>query len=245
MRINHKILSIPPYVSTSWRNISSLHVENKNSILVLAVTLSNEKTIEIPNLEGQIIEEIFSAHAKYLENEQHTKSFPDPKTPTFSSGEESKIAQFAFPVPFNAGGLENFGGILQHNPEQASSPDLPPEILNKIASISKTMGIDDPNLIPKAEPHCNCVFCQLSRAIHSAFDIHEESNENSKSSEEELVSDEDLKFRNWDITKEADKLYIVKNPLDEKESYHVFLGDSIGCTCGEKNCEHVRAVLYS
>ncbi|NGX33463.1 MAG: hypothetical protein K1060chlam4_01531, partial [Candidatus Anoxychlamydiales bacterium] len=40
-------------------------------------------------------------------------------------------------------------------------------------------------------------------------------------------------------------LYRVTNPLDENEHYSVFLKDPIGCTCGKKNCEHVKAVLNS
>jgi hypothetical protein len=35
------------------------------------------------------------------------------------------------------------------------------------------------------------------------------------------------------------------NPLDHKEHYNVFLGDPIGCSCGNNNCEHIQAVLKS
>ena len=62
---------------------------------------------------------------------------------------------------------------------------------------------------------------------------------------EEEITEDDLKFRNWDIRQTADKLYAVTNPLDENEHYSVFLGTPLGCTCGEKNCEHIRAVLNS
>jgi hypothetical protein len=60
---------------------------------------------------------------------------------------------------------------------------------------------------------------------------------------EELVSDDELKFRTWDISQSNEKLYIVSNPLDDHEHYSVYLGEPIGCTCGQKLCEHVRAVL--
>ena len=33
------------------------------------------------------------------------------------------------------------------------------------------------------------------------------------------------------------------DPLDPNEHYNVFLGTPLGCTCGEKDCEHIRAVL--
>jgi hypothetical protein len=77
--------------------------------------------------------------------------------------------------------------------------------------------------------------CQIAKALHG--ELPEE--------QEEEVTDEDLKFRLWDIDQTGDKLYVVTNPLDSKEYYNVFLGDPIGCTCGEKNCEHIRAVLNS
>jgi hypothetical protein len=61
----------------------------------------------------------------------------------------------------------------------------------------------------------------------------------------EEVSDEDLKFRDWEIKQTAEQLYTVTNPLDANEHYNVFLGSPLGCTCGDKNCEHIRAVLTS
>ena len=60
---------------------------------------------------------------------------------------------------------------------------------------------------------------------------------------EEIVSDEDLAFRDWEIKQTTDEKYQVTNPLDANEQYNVFLGNPLGCTCGEKNCEHIRAVL--
>ena len=66
-----------------------------------------------------------------------------------------------------------------------------------------------------------------------------------KEREEEIVSDEDLKFKTWDIVQTGEKLYDVTNPLDTKEQYHVYLGEPVGCTCGEQYCEHIRAVLSS
>jgi hypothetical protein len=125
---------------------------------------------------------------------------------------------------------------LQHNQAQSNMPDLPQEILNKIKSLSQFLSKEDAEFLPKAEPHCNCMHCQLARAISSE-------KESNAIEEEEVISEEDLRFRSWDIEQSGDKLYTVKNPLDHQEQYNVYLGDPIGCTCGQKNCEHLKAVL--
>lgn len=237
MNINPKILSLPPYLSTSWKNIASLHVEIRDSQPILIVTLHNAVRIEIPNLEPAIIEEIFAAHAQFLELEekavapQSMKNLPKP--PSFPFGNEQL---FSVEIPLKGGliDMENFGQLLQHNPDQASAPELPQEILSRITQICKTMGIDDPHAYPKPEPDCNCIRCQIAKAMQDSLQ---------ESPDEEIVKDEELTFRTWNISQTSDKLYLVTNPIDEKEHYNVFLGDPIGCTCGEKHCEHIKAVL--
>ena len=125
---------------------------------------------------------------------------------------------------------------MQHNPAQADSPPMPKELLEKITGIAKVLGLEDPSQLPKPEPHCNCPFCQIARSFHGG---------EAEVKMEEEVSAIDLQFRTWDIKQTAEKLYTLTNPLDEKEYYNVFLGDPLGCTCGQKNCEHIRAVLNS
>lgn len=226
MQINDKILSIPPYISTSWKNIISLQVDRKSVSPILVVEIVSGSRVEIPNLDKSTIDYIFGMHAQYLENNSGVK-----KVPLISP-------QFGFSLPFPIPGMDGFTSVLQHNIEQANSPDLPSEIIERISELAKTINLDDLNIIPKAEPHCNCPHCQIMRAM-----VGEESS--TPSLPEELVSDEDLKFRTWDIAQQADKLYIVTNPLDTKEHYSVFLGEPLGCTCGAKNCEHIQAVLHS
>ena len=85
------------------------------------------------------------------------------------------------------------------------------EMLNKIGAIAKAVGIDDAAILPKAEPHCNCMHCQIARAIHSSISGEEDSR--LQQQQEEEVTSEDLKFRLWDINQTADNLYIVSNPL--------------------------------
>ncbi|HEX4839171.1 MAG TPA: hypothetical protein VFU89_01875 [Rhabdochlamydiaceae bacterium] len=216
MKITDKILSLPPYISTAWKNIISIHVETRPYGHVLLIELVTGTKVEIPHLDPKLMEKIFQMHAMVLEKEN------------------SPIATqtFAFPLPFPIEGLTS---VLQHNPEQADTPPLPPEILEKIESLK---GVLPEDIIQnqKAEPHCNCPYCQITRAL---------TNIEHPAQIEEEVSAADLTFRSWDIKQEAEKLYSVTNPLDLKEHYNVFLGEPVGCTCGTKNCEHIQAVLRS
>lgn len=216
MMISSQILSIPPYISSPWKNISSLYaLPEGDDRFKLCVILNNGTQVFVPSLDKATIDSIYEAHARYGASSIPTSSKP-----------------FSIPV-LNSGDL--FHSSMQHNPELANSPEIPKEVLQKITSIAKVLGLEDSSQLPKAEPHCNCPFCQIARALNGM--------EETKT--EEIVSDQDLQFRNWDIKQTADHLYVVTNPLDPNEHYNVFLGDPLGCTCGQKNCEHIRAVLNS
>ncbi len=220
MKITSKILSIPPYLSTTWKNISSLHVRGQGQLFTLVVLLQNRVQVEVPNLDKGTIDEIFEAHTRSAETEGAPHSPID--------------SPFSFSLPLGDNGLLEPGQLsFQHNPDQANLPSLQPEILKKIASIARAFGMDDPTLFSKSEEGCNCMYCQLARTF----------NNDSEKSEE--ITAEDLKFRDWEVIETGEKLYQVTNPLDANEHYTVFLGTPIGCTCGSKNCEHIRAVLNS
>ncbi len=222
MKITDKILSLPPYISTAWKNIVSIHVETRPYGHILLIELVTGTKVEVPNLDHKLMEQIFSMHALVLEKES-----------------QNPIATqtFAIPLPFPIEGLTS---TLQHNPEQADTPPLPPEILEKIQSLKGILP-EDLTSLQKAEPHCNCPYCQITRAITGAL-LEAEA---SIPQIEEEVTAADLTFRNWDIKQEGDRIYSVTNPLDGKEHYNVFLGEPVGCTCGSKNCEHIQAVLRS
>ena len=238
MKITPHILSIPPYISTSWKHVASLQLESSDGELSdLVITLTNEKTVVIPQLELKTVEHIFKTHALHLEQEPTKaveKAFPPLALPP---------ASISFGIPIKGRETDPFNslGIMQHNPDQASFPPLPEEMLSKIQSVGKMVGLDKQlDHIPKAEPHCNCPYCQVARAIHGQPTSSEKPSE-----QEEVISDADLSFKEWDL-KEIDKhLYEVSNPLDQNERFQVFLGTPIGCTCGCKNCEHIKAVLSS
>ena len=243
MKINSKILSIPPFISTSWKNIASLHIENQLSTLILIVTLLNGVRIEVPHLDQPMIETIFAAHARFLDQEEKgLQSKIPPRAPISFPIAHEQIISMELPLKNGLANMDHLGTLLQHNPEQAESPDLPPDVLEKIAQLSKTLGIDDPNVIPKPEPHCNCMRCQIARAMQKGLS-GEGQNKEDQEELEEVVTDEELKFRTWDVVQTGEKLYLVSNPIDSKEHYNVYLGDPIGCTCGQAQCEHVRAVL--
>lgn len=222
MKINDKILNIPPYISTSWDNITSLFTEKEDLLIVI---LKNGQKIRIPHLTKDMIEEIFRIHSKVLE----TKS--SPKT-SISFGLPTLPTSGAF------GGLESFSSAMQHNPEQKNAPDIPLDVINKIANIAKLFAEEANMDIPKPIDNCNCMHCQISRALQIGMGVNPENLDAE-------VDEKDLKFRDWDIFEEGTSLYRVVNPLDENEHYSVFLNDPIGCTCGQKNCEHIKAVLNS
>lgn len=239
-KINHKMLSLPPYISTSWKNINALHMKAIEGKQILVVALHNGSTIEIPDLDSTVVEQVFSAHSKYLEQETQGQS---ESLKHYEPRQNNVETPFSIGIPFQISGgsnaMEHFGAFLHHNSEQSDAADLPPEIIQKITGISKALGMNLEQMnAPKAEPHCNCTYCQIARAIQT--ENFDESDQN-----EEIISDDDLKFRDWDIKQKSAQLYEVVNPIDQNEHYQVFLGNPVGCTCGQKNCEHIRTVLNS
>ncbi len=217
MKITSKLLSIPPYVSTAWNNIASLYVQQKENQTQLIITLEDNTQIEVPQLTQSEIDAIFEAHAQFSKTEPHPTALID------------KAFNFGIPFKIDSATIDSFTPTMQHNPHQSDLPPLPQEILNKIASIIQAIGVTDAPILDRAEPNCNCIYCQLSRSFNTEI--------------EEQVSVDDLHFRDWEISEKEKNLYHVTNPLDKNEYYDVFLGDPIGCTCGQKNCEHIHAVL--
>jgi len=223
MQISPKILNIPPYLSTTWDNITSLKTALDGDTYLLLVTLKNGETVKVPKLDQPMINAIFKAHAEAIEQPlDGMPKFPIP----FS---------FSLPMGKRDTPLSSLGNSMRHNPEQSNLPAIPSDILDNIATVAKVFGLEDTSALSPPEENCNCIYCQLARAFKKTHSIPKEV----------TVSDEELRFREWDVVQSSDKLYIVTNPLDDNEKYNVFLGDPLGCTCGQKNCEHIRAVLKS
>ncbi len=233
VKITEKILSITPYLSTSWAHIAALHMKGG----VMAVTLVDGDTINVPGLSNETIEQIFMRHAAYLDNEQ----MPAPLQTSVSKEESLKdlLEQGESPLRFVFGSpMEGLSTALQHDPSQANAADLPAEVLQKIGAISKIIAPAEELSLPKAEPFCNCFHCQIARAMSS---------DASQPAEEiiEEVSDADLQFQEWMITQTGEQLFSVASRLNEHEKYSVYLGQPVGCTCGKAGCEHILAVLKS
>jgi len=243
MKINDKILSLPPYISTSWDQVSTLRMKGNH----LSITLKGGDSIDIPTLTSETIEKIFKAHADYLELETQENYS---KTKENLSFNKQLLAQTLFtqdtrdlPFRFGISGMEGMNAVLQHNPEQSDAPDIPEPILRKISAIAKIVGPEETSTLPEAEPNCNCVYCQLTRAI-SGKGI-ETTQKPIEEEQEEIISHEELTFQQWDIAPSGEKLFTVTNRLDAHEKYNVYLGSPVGCTCGNQSCEHIVAVLKS
>ncbi len=247
MKINDKIFSLPPYISTAWSNIQTLRMKDTS----LVVTLYDGESILIPDVTSDLLETIFDAHTAFMESNENPVETTTPQTQTSTFPfplDDSGEGQIEFPFKFGMGTLENIGNAIQHNPEQANYPNLPEEILGKIRSIAKIIlteeGVEN---APKAEPHCNCMYCQIARALNEGLGINDMYNKEGDAQLEVVdeVSETDLQFQQWDIEQQNDKLYVVTNRLDKDEHYNVFLGTPVGCTCGNEGCEHILAVLKS
>lgn len=217
MKINEKILSLPPYISTAWSNISTVRIKDNQ----LLITLIDGNSVQIPSLPNETIELIFKSHADYLENITYRS-----KT-ALDLPKENRI-QIGF------GSIEGTSSaLMQHDPSQSDSPPIPPEVIEKISSITKILAPEDLFNLPAPEPNCNCFHCQLIRAINSPKQV----------AHEEIVADQELEFSQWDIKQVGVNLFSVTSRLDKNEKYTVFLGEPIGCNCGQQGCEHIVAVL--
>ncbi len=184
-----------------------------------------------------MIEAIFSAHARYLEQEEKA---PAPKllpgTPLSLPDSSQQLASFALPLK----DMQGLGNVSQHNPEQADTPDLPQTGPGKIGEITKAMGIDD--LIASPQTRAPLQLRALPDRAGNAGRCRERSRRRSR---KKLSLMRNLNSARGISRRLRDKLYVVTNPLDDKEHYNVFLGDPVGCTCGHHHCDHVRAVLNS
>lgn len=234
MKLSRRMLSLPPYLSTPWKNVVAMRVKLQPEAEqpTLIVQLTDGTSVEVPGVTPQLVHQIFAAHAEAVESETGG-------APLMSNG---PLPEQLLGVPFRVGpgGIEQVGSMLQHDRNQADAPDLPPEVLAKVAGIAQVLGAENADSLPQSEAGCNCFHCQIARAINRGADINRE-----HAADGDEISEEDLRFRSWDIelAEGSQDVYNVTNPEDKQERYTVHLGQSLGCTCGEKNCIHIRAVL--
>jgi hypothetical protein len=239
MKINSQILSLPPYISTSWKHVTGIFVQGSK----LFIELSSGATVTIENLSANVIETIFNEHSKHLESNHDNSSSSSPHNsfnPFVSAAGDS-------PIQLGISSLDNLGNAMQHmqhNPAFADAPDLPSEMLEKISAITRIIAPDETINLPEAQHKCNCPHCQIARAIGGIKNIKSEQQEENEDSEK-IVTPDELVFNQWDIQQTGPQLFQVINRLDTNEVYQVYLGDPIGCTCGHPGCEHIPAVLKS
>lgn len=233
IKINNKIISIPPYISTHWSRVSGMYMKGST----LSLMMNQGELISIPDLSKEILQQIFQAHAAYLDQESSSTSLAC-ETP----GLKSLFGQMAdTSIRLAVSSLDGLETISQHNPDQSDAPDLPQELLVKLGTFSELVPPGKELILPKAEPFCNCFHCQVTRALHhETIAVKEELIE--------LVADQELEFQQWNITQIGNHLYTVSNKLETQEAYQVYLGHPVGCTCGKggnDGCEHIVAVLRS
>lgn len=253
MKITPKILSIPPHLSVAWSQIRALYTKEG----VLTVSLTDGTAIPLPSLSSEERETLFQAHSAFG-GESVAKTASASGQPTSlqfiqahplgsqPQGKDSSELSANGTVRFGFENLEPFQSAMQHNPALAHIQNMPKEILDKIAGVAKVLAPGEISDMPKAEPHCNCPHCQIARAIHGETakpaDLEVTIQDEQK---EELVTDDELKFSEWDISQFDEHQYVVTNRLDTNEQYRVFLGEPVGCTCGKSGCDHILAVLKS
>lgn len=228
MRINHKILSIPPYLSTTWKNITSLQSSQSNGKTSLTIQLQNGSCVQIPEIDPEIATIIFTSHAKYMEQEA-------PPEKEKSIVEKPKLPPLEFLE------LETIQSMLHHKEEEKNAPNLPQSLLNKVSELSKEIGFSDFEHLPTPEPLCNCPHCQIANVIRKTFLTPSHFLE----TEEEEILESDLAFRSWIIEPMKKNLYRVAHPDERNQTYQVSLESPIHCSCGSNQCEHILAVLNS
>jgi hypothetical protein len=236
MKINHKFFSLPPYISTQWNHVKGLYMRGG----VLVINLTCGETIQIPGLDAVLIEQVFAAHAAFLDQEPVTGPELSGAWPKEDIVLPSKEQLETF-MHFSTAAGEGFTSLMQHNGEQSNAPELPKEMLEKIQSIMQILAPEEVSALGTPKQGCNCPHCQITRAITG----DKEEPTMLQQEPEPEVSEEELHFEQWKIEQTGENLYRVTNKLDPVEEYQVFLGHPVGCTCGNEGCEHILAVLKS
>jgi hypothetical protein len=239
MKISSKIFSIPPYISTRWEYVQSLRVSNN----LLIATLKDGSSCSIPDLSKDTIEQIFTYHADSVETSNQQKEDLAQMVEGMRSGFKELLNML---TKLGQNALSSIGKALEHDPNNANLPELPPDMVKKVQMLLKIIPKEDILAMPEGEPDCNCMYCQINRILReSSLSIDTSQPDILAEGGTETVEEKDLEFSEWIVEPIQDKLYKVTNKLDPKEEYRVFLGDPIGCTCGKPHCEHVLAVLKS
>lgn len=247
VKVNNSMLSVPPYISTSWKYVEGLYMKGAT----LVVNLTGSESVNIPGIGTEFIEMIFTAHAEYLEQEVASRPFLNAgnEMPSFQGLPLGLLGQGLPENAFSFGisSMDGFGNAMQHNPAHANAPDLPLEILQKIGAIVKIVAPEEIQTGTMAEQDCNCPFCQITRAISGdtpmGNEMYSEMVAWAANQEAQDIKESEI-LSPWQIQETGVNQYLVIDTADQTE-FRVFLGEPVGCTCGKEGCEHIIAVLKS
>lgn len=205
----------------------------------------------IPNLPSSMQELLFSCHIEAIERTQKT----DHHSPVLRQEDLHAILNavqtgikeiMALILKLGSSAISSVGKVLEHDPNNSHLPPIAEEMKKKILLLLNVVPKEDILAMPTPVLGCNCMYCQINRTLREGIGIHESDLEENRDQEnDDTVDEKDLEFSEWNVTPISEKLFLVRNKLDEHEEYRVFLGNPIGCTCGKANCEHIVAVLRS
>jgi len=231
MAVTKRMLHLPPYISTSWENVIALHMEQDEDSddPLLVVTLSGGVQICIPDLREEMVQDLFALHAQIL---------------TMSGAEASEEAlKFTGDFHFARNPWEPrevLQMLMRHQPSLRDEPPMPQAIINKLQSIGQLL---DRDILKRLKPPlegCNCPFCQVHRAVLTdLYDDEVTAEELPTAPPEEVHSGE------WVIQSEDQSTFTVFAEHAPQTRFRVCLSDTISCTCGLPNCDHVKAVLLT
>jgi hypothetical protein len=156
MIINKQILSIPPFISTSWKDVELLLSDGHST---LNIYLKNGTLVKISNLLKEDLDLIFKVHQDILltKAQPHIPSLIDPTFLSFS------------------------GSLLEHDPDLKDASPLPDEVKAKLKGLLEEMPKLDKIKFPEVHDDCNCPFCQIMTLLQE-----DESDEEELVSDEDL-----------------------------------------------------------
>ena len=217
MNVNAHYLSFPPHLSTSWDQVAALFMKSNGRI---EVQLKSGENVLLPEMTSEETEVVFRYHSLYLLKQ--------------AGGTGTAMTPFLGGFRLEIGSSEGLVLPLQHNPDDAQSPELPEEAIMKIAEMAKSI-VPPEHLdafIPESD--CRCTYCEIARIIRGE-----------QEDLAEIALLEEKQESAWEVRPMGNKLYSVVNQKDQQESYSVYLGEPIGCTCGKSRCVHILTVLKS
>ena len=170
MKITSKILSIPPYLSTSWYDVDSLFQSDDG---VLVVAMANGTQVRLENLSSEVVHTIFDAHERFLEEEAEREEDEDEDEDEegliLGKGTRGEI-EFSVHAPLMSDQFDERGGdamkiFMEHDPSRSLGPLLPEALLKRITSLAKMFLPQDMIPLDASHENCRCPFCQIVRAL--------------------------------------------------------------------------------